>query len=90
MSHIIDTSKINIRTDLAIEEVRDINIDYIEEKIKNDIKITSILIDDNNIDCFKKKKGKYITIEFNDVTDYDSSKQIEEIFIEEFKNLVHD
>ena len=86
MNHEIDLSKINIRTDLAIEEVR--NIEHLKEKIIDDIKITTLLIDDNNKNLFSKKIGKYITIEFKDASDFNNCKKIEKIFIDEFKNLL--
>ena len=86
MSHEIDTSKINIRTDLAIEEVRDIK--YLNQKIIDNIKVTTVSIDKNNQKKFLKKMGKYITIEFNDATDYNNSKQIENIFVDELKQLL--
>ena len=86
MNHEIDISKINIRTDLAIEEVKDEN-NVLEENI-NDIKVTTVTIDKKNISEFKKKEGKYITIEFSDVTDFNNSKNIEKIFIKKLKQLL--
>lgn len=88
MNHEIDISKINLRTDLALEEVK--NIDYLKEEIIDDIKVTSILIDENNKKDFYKKIGKYITIEFNDITDFNNSQKIEEIFIKQFNTLIND
>ena len=56
--------------------------------LEGNIKITSIKINDENKDKFNKKNGKYITIEFNDITDYNNSKEVEKIFIEELKNML--
>ena len=86
MNHEIDVSKINIRTDLAIEEVKNEN-NILEENI-NDIKVTTITIDKTNISEFMKKEGKYITIEFDDITDFNNSKNIEKIFIKKLKQLL--
>lgn len=86
MNHEIDISKINIRTDLALEEVT--NIDYLNETTIDNIKISTILIDETNETKFLKKRGTYITIEFNDATDYNNCKNIEKIFINELNNLL--
>jgi len=89
MSHEIDTSKINIRTDLAIEEVNN-NICNIKKEKVDDINITTIIIDKNNNKDILKKDGKYITIEFNDATDYNNSKNIEKVLIDSLKELLND
>ena len=88
MNHQIDTSKFNFRTDLAIEEIKD-DINIIKEEINN-IKVTTIIIDEKNNKKILKKDGKYITIEFNDATDFNNSKQIEEIFINKLKDLLNE
>ena len=85
MNHEIDMSKINIRTDLALEETQ--NIEYLNENIKNNIKITTLLINEQNKDKFIKKNGKYVTIEFKDATDYNNCKEIEKIFIDELNKF---
>lgn len=72
-----DLQKFQIRTDLAI--------DYVEESTKlkgvkhkvntiNNIKVTNVTLDKDNI--LDKKKGKYITLEFDDCTD---NKNIEKL-----------
>ncbi|MBO6145242.1 MAG: GPR endopeptidase [Bacilli bacterium] len=82
MNHEINMENFNIRTDLAIEEINDKTT--IEEKI-NDIKVTTINIEkDSNM----KKRGKYITIEFSDITDFNNSKNVENVFITKLKKLL--
>ena len=88
MNHEIDISKVNIRTDLAIEEV--INNKYNNEEIIDNIKVTTILIDKNNKDYFLKKEGEYITIEYKDITDYNNSKKVEKVFINKLKGLLNE
>lgn len=77
MNKEIDLSKYQIRTDLAI--------DYVEEKselkgvkhktdIINGITVTNVELENNNI--LNKKKGKYITLEFEDVTDVENRKSV--------------
>lgn len=77
MNKDIDLSKFQIRTDLAI--------DYVEEKKElkgvkhktetiNNIKVTNVELD--NINVLNKKKGKYITLEFDDVTDTNNREKV--------------
>lgn len=77
MNKEIDLSKYQIRTDLAI--------DYVEEKKElkgvkhkteniNNIVVTNVELDENN--DLNKKKGKYITLEFEDVTDYNNRENV--------------
>ena len=86
MNHEIDLSKFNIRTDLAIEEVKEDS--YIKEKNIDNIKVTNIIINDKNIEKYMKKKGDYITIEFSDITDFNNNKKVEKVFINEFKKIL--
>ena len=86
MNHEIDLSKFNIRTDLAIEEVKEDS--YIKEKNIDNIKVTNITINDKNIEKYMKKKGDYITIEFSDITDFNNNKKVEKVFINELKKIL--
>ena len=89
MNHQIDTNTINIRTDLAIEQIGS-NIDNIIKKEIDNIKITTIKIDDKNSEKYMKKCGKYVTIEFDDATDFNNCMQIEKVFINELKVFLND
>ena len=77
MNKEVDLSKYQIRTDLAI--------DYVEEKKKlkgvkhkteiiDNIKVTNVELD--SINALNKKKGKYITLEFDDVTDTNNREKV--------------
>ena len=77
MNKEIDLSKYQIRTDLAI--------DYVEEKkelegvkhkteIIDNIKVTNVELESDNV--LNKKKGKYITLEFEDVTDSKNRQKV--------------
>lgn len=87
MNHTIDTYSMNIRTDLAIDHIKEDEKSEINTKIINNVKVTNVIIDDNNKDKFMKKNGKYITIEFDDITDYNNSKNVEEVLINELQDL---
>jgi spore protease len=81
----------NIKSDLMIEA-----IEGLEEGKKiatdvrsvDDIKITTVLINKDNSSIINKKEGKYITIEFDDITDTNKKKKIEEILVEELKSIL--
>lgn len=78
--HTIDVGKWQVRTDLILEtEVSDnAKKEHLE---KNGIIIDRVsLLDDNN--------GKYVTISFEDITDKDNYKKVEEQFVLEFKNII--
>ena len=77
MNKEVDLSKYQIRTDLAI--------DYVESKEKisgvkyrtdiiNGLKVTNVELNEKN--GLGKKKGKYITLEFEDVTDEDNRNKL--------------
>ena len=87
MKHKVDLSMYGIRTDLLIDEVDTLKSEYIETEDKNigdiNINITKVKTD-NEI----KKKGTYITISFEDVTDHDNFIKVEKVFEEELKNLI--
>lgn len=86
MKHTIDMKKYQLRTDLAIEVV-DENFEQETETV-NDIKVTKIKLDSLNAKKLDKKEGKYITIEFEDVTDHENRKNLKQVFCKELKKLV--
>ena len=88
--HEINLSKYEIRTDLTIEVINNKNIKGITSKIINDgsIKITDVLVNPEASKVINKKSGSYITIEFDDVTDYTNSKNVEKAFTSELKKLL--
>ena len=84
MGHKIDLSEFQVRTDLAIELVKE----GVNTRQVGDIKVTDITIDEAQGADINKKAGTYITIEFSDITDYDNSEKIKTVFIEELKKLL--
>ena len=90
MNKEVDLSKYKIRTDLAV--------DYIEDKIElkgvssnieiiDDIKITNVKLDEKN--ALNKKKGKYITLEFNDVTDSKNEEKVIKVLTLVLKKILN-
>ena len=90
MGHKVDLSKYKMRTDLAIEAINNKNIEGIKSNIENidNLKITNVIIDEKGSQTINKKKGYYVTIEFEDITDYSNEKKVERIFSQELKKLI--
>ena len=82
MSHEIDLKNSGIRTDLAVELIEKTPTE------KDGIKITEINLTEEEAKKINKKKGNYITIEFDDITDYENREKIKTIFIEELKKII--
>lgn len=82
MSHEIDLKNSGIRTDLAVELIEKTPTE------KDGIKITEINLTAEEAKKINKKKGNYITIEFDDITDYENREKIKTIFIEELKKII--
>ena len=82
MSHEVDLKSAGIRTDLAVELINK------KPKEKDGIKITEIKLKEEEAKKIGKKKGNYITIEFDDITDYENKEKIKTIFIEELKKIL--
>lgn len=83
----IDLSKYNIRTDLLIDKVETLKkeaVEIEEKEIDNVLVNISKVKSDNDI----KKIGTYITISFDDVTDRNNFKKVQEVFETELNNLI--
>ena len=85
----IDLSKFNIHTDLAIDYIdKKSNLEGIklEEKTINGLRITNVSLKEKNI--LNKKKGKYITIEFDDITDSSNEKMVTDILSKTLRKII--
>lgn len=89
MGHKIDLSKYKTRTDLAIEVIND-TIEGITSKVYScdDVKITEVYINKKAAEEIGKKQGHYITIEFDDITDFENQKKVERIFSNKLNELL--
>lgn len=75
----IDLSKYQLRTDLAIDDLEEsVALKGVKHKteIVNEVKVTNVELESEN--DLGKKKGKYITLEFDDVTDINNMKKVTE------------
>ena len=91
MGHSIDISKYEVHTDLALDIVENNNIDGVKTVIhKNgNVKITDVFIDSNGSKIIGKKKGQYVTIEFEDITDTDNFNNVRKVFAKELTKILH-
>lgn len=86
MGHQIDLKRYQIRTDLAIEAIdKSLTTDI---KMYDNIKVTKIDLDEENGQKIGKKRGKYLTIEFEDITDYDTKEKIKNVFCNTLNELL--
>ena len=87
MNKDIDLSKYEIRTDLTIDllDKKIKGVKYKTTKSKN-IKVTEVNL--NEINDLNKKKGKYITLEFEDITDSDNLSDVVKVLTRELKKMI--
>lgn len=83
--HRIDLKNVNIHTDLVIEQINDKNL--IKEEVINNIKISRVVMDKNNL--FNKKEGNYITIELTDITNYEDRENVGKVLVKEIKDILN-
>ena len=89
MGHNINLSNYKIRTDLAIEAINDdINGVIVKTENIDKVKVTKVEICEEASSKIGKKTGNYVTIEFDDITDYENSKKVEKIFSKQLNNLI--
>lgn len=90
VKHEIDLKKYEIHTDLAIENIenaRELNINT-KKKEKKNIKVIDVSLNEENAKVINKKIGNYITIEFNDATDYNNCIDLEDVIVEELSKIL--
>ena len=89
MNKEVDLSKYQTRTDLAIDSIEEKQllkgVKHSTETI-NKIKVTSVDLEKEN--DLNKKSGKYITLEFEDVTDIENRENIVEVLTKELKKMI--
>lgn len=89
MNKEVDLSKFQIRTDLTIEELENKKIlKGVKKKIHNidNIVITEVTLEKKN--ALNKKSGKYITLEFEDVTDSNNRNILIKALISMLKKIL--
>lgn len=87
MNNNIDLSKYIVRTDLVMELVDEKNTE-LKTSTFDDITVTSVNVTPKTSKEIGKKPGQYITISFEDVTDYNNCKKLSKILEKELKKLL--
>ena len=94
MAHEIDMKKYKIRTDMTVESFdKTKNITGINHTVfqkENNITVEKTIIDETGEKTCGKKKGIYQTISFDDITDKDNQKAIEEVLISVLKEFLEE
>ena len=85
MGHKINLEKYQIRTDLAID-----NIPNYDEENYDGIKVSHIILNDEDGKKINKKKGHYITISFDDITDCEAIEKVKKVLASSLSNLFKD
>lgn len=83
--HEIDLSNYDIRTDLIDEVIEKDKFDF---KIKDNIKINRVKLKKEDAIKINKKTGYYVTISFDDITDFNNLEEVKEIFSNELKKVI--
>lgn len=87
----IDLKNYRVRTDLIVDSIATSNFPKkgIETKEKQigDIKVVDITVTED-IEELHKKKGKYITISFEDITDTSNRRKVEDVVVEQLQYLM--
>lgn len=83
--HEVDLSCYDIRIDLIDEAIEK---DKLILERKKSVNISRIYLEKDDALKIGKKVGNYITISFNDVTDFNNLEEVKSIFSEELKNIL--
>ena len=89
MNKEVDLSKYQIRTDLAIDELEEkIKLKGVKSKYKeiDNIKVTEVILEEKNE--LAKKKGNYITLEFDDITDSSNANKVMKVLTTELSKIL--
>lgn len=87
MNHEIDLKNYAVHTDLAIDYLENNKIN----KVKNydDVRVTTTVLDEKLASSIDKKEGTYITLQFEDITDYNNKEKVTKIFSNELKKIIN-
>ncbi len=90
MNHEIDLNKYEFRTDLIDEVIENNNINNIDSKVKqeDDIVVTTVNLNENDSKLLNKKKGMYVTIKFDDITDYNNKEKVKKVLKDELDKFL--
>jgi len=89
MKHEINLEQYHIRTDLAIDTINSKTKGIVvESSVVDDIKVTDVKVEEEGSKLINKKVGKYITIEFKDITDSINKENVKKVFADQLKKML--
>ena len=88
MKNRIDLSKYDIRTDLLIESMGSNDSNVNVNKINDSISVSSVIVDDKLSNDLVRKPGIYITIEFEDITNYEDRVMVSDVLSKELSKVI--
>ncbi|MBQ6494826.1 MAG: GPR endopeptidase [Bacilli bacterium] len=87
MENRIDLSKYDIRSDLLVENIDD-NSNTNVNKISDSVSVTTFYVDDKISSNINRKVGTYITISFQDITNYEDRIIVSDVLTSELKKII--
>lgn len=87
MENKIDLGKYNVRTDLVSELIED--EDYIIKEVIDGIEITSVDVNSDISQKINKKEGIYVTISFDDITNFETRESVGKCLVKEIKKIIN-
>lgn len=92
MAHEIDLDKYQIRTDLLIETIESAKEKAVDlpvtKETHDDITVTIVDIEKKHESILNKKLGRYITIEYDDISDHHNKEKVANVFKQQLQSLL--
>ena len=88
MKHEVDLANYNLRSDLLIEATENVDGLISKKRSIGNVSVTEIVVDEESSKLIDKKVGKYVTIEFEDVTDTTNKNKVLKVLTEELKTFI--
>lgn len=89
MPNNINLSKYNVYTDLAIDNIAAFDSNKkIVKKINDKIKVTKLEVDKKISKSINKKEGLYISIEFDDITNFENREKVGKTLVKEIIDIL--
>ena len=82
--------RVKLDKNTRIDLISDINNEYdISKKVINGIRVEKVLINDKNYKIINKSMGDYISLFFDDITDYDIRNNLINVLSKELRELLN-
>lgn len=88
MKNRINLNNFQIRTDLIIENDNLAAYDVDVSRVSDSLKVTSVYVNDKMCKHMNKKVGNYVTVEFEDITNFEDREEIKDVLVQELNKLL--